>query len=167
MFEMKCRSYTQEECRELSALFADTLSRSESFRSAFPTREAQLAHAADFVEAYRKNGEIHTYYEDGRFRAAALWSLPGQAVPSPVWDMPLQEPCCKLYLLVSQEPGAGNALLHFARFRYEKQPLYVLCAEAWQKDYFTALGFREAGTNGFGTLLCLEGEIPSSCGCHS
>ena len=166
MFEMKCRKYTEEERRELAALFADTLCRSESFCRAFPEKEAQLAHATDFVEAYHENGEIHTYFEDGRFRAAALWSLPGQQVPSPVWDMALPEPCCKLYLLVSQEPGAGNALLHFARFRYEKQPLYVLCAEAWQKDYFTALSFKEMGENAFGTMLCLECEIPSACGGH-
>jgi hypothetical protein len=152
MFEMKCRKYNEAELEEITQLFAESLAADTAFAAAFPNKKSQSEHARSFVNEYARTGEIHTVYENGAFTAAALWSLPYQHVPSPVYDFDCSEPCCKLYLIASREKGMGDALMHFALFRYSV-PLLLVCAADWQAGYFSRYGFKPSGKTGFGTIM--------------
>ncbi len=137
----------------VAALFYKKLSEDPVFRAAFPDPVAGRAHCREFVAAYAREGEIHRVMEDGSLAAAALWSLPGQAVPSPTWNFPPDEPCCKLYLMASRRPGAGSALLDYACKHFSDLPFVTLCGTVRQANYFRRKGFEEIGRNGFGTIL--------------
>ena len=141
------------ELAAVAALFYKKLSADPVFRAAFPDPAAGRAHCRAFVDAYGREGEIHRFMEDGSLSAAALWSLPGQAVPSPTWDFSPEEPCCKLYLIASRRPGAGSALLAFAAARFAGSRFVTLCGTARQAAYFRRRGFQDAGRTGFGTVL--------------
>lgn len=156
MFTMTCRRYTPVELSELNRLFAGALSRDPAFAAAFPRPEDQQAHAGEFVAHYAQKGEIHTFYEDGGFQAAALWSLPGALPPSPLWSQGVAEPCCKLYLLASRQKGCGDALLRFAFLRYGDTPTALICASGWQKDYFARYGYHAADAAPGGMLRMLR-----------
>ncbi len=147
---------TSAELSAAAALFYKKLSEDPVFRAVFPDPAAGRAHCREFVTAYAQEGEIHRITEDGVLLAAALWSLPGQAVPSPTWDFLPEEPCCKLYLIASRRPGAGAALLQYARMRYAGKRLVTLCSAARQAAYFRRKGFQETGRTGFGVILSLE-----------
>ncbi len=141
----------------IAALFYKKLSEDAVFRAAFPDPAAGRAHCREFVDAYAREGEIHRYMEDGAVLAAALWSLPGQRVPSPTWDFEPEEPCCKLYLMASRRPGCGGALLEHANVRFAGVRAVTLCGTARQAAYFRRRGFRETGRTGFGTVLARGG----------
>ena len=141
------------ELTSVSALFYKLLSADAVFRAAFPDPSLGRAHCREFVAAYAREGEIHRVMNDGVLVAAALWSLPGQNVPSPVWDFTPEEPCCKLYLMASRLPGAGLALLDYAAARFAGQRLVTLCAQAKQAAYFRRQGFTDVGRTEHGVVL--------------
>ena len=147
------------ELSAVAALFYKKLSADPVFRAAFPDPAAGRAHCRAFADAYSREGEIHRVVEDGSLLAAALWSLPGQSVPSPTWDFDPEEPCCKLYLMASRRPGAGSALLEYAAARFAGTNFVTLCGTARQAAYFRRRGFQDAGRTGFGTVLWRD-----SCG---
>jgi len=149
---------SEEDLRAVSALFLEKLWEDPVFRSAFPTRETASEHCREFTEAYARRGEIHRLREDGQLLAAALWSLPGQSVPSPTWDFPVAEPCCKLYLLASRRPGAGSLLLAYGQGRFSGTPLVTFCLGDGQADYFLRRGFLGLDSPRSGTrLFCRNG----------
>ena len=117
MFQIESGAVSSAELKAVAALFYRQLSADPVFRAAFPDPALGRSHCRSFVDAYAQEGEIHRVYEDGSLVAAALWSLPGQSVPSPTWDFSPEEPCCKLYLMASRRPGAGSALLQYAAVR--------------------------------------------------
>ena len=153
------------EQKAVAALFYKKLSADPVFRAAFPDPAVGRAHCGEFVDAYTKEGEIHRITEDGILVSAALWSLPGQAVPSPTWDFSPEEPCCKLYLMASRRPGAGSALLDYAAGRFAGLNIVTLCGTARQAAYFRRRGFEERGKTAFGTVLIRESGVsfPESC----
>ena len=150
------------EAAGVAALFYDKLSADPVFRAAFPDPDSARAHCLEFTEAYLREGEIHRLVGDGMILSAALWSLPGQHVPSPAWDFICPEPCCKLYLLASRRPGAGAALLERSAARFAPFALLTLCSEGRQAAYFARRGFEEAGSNAFGILLRREASALAS-----
>ena len=156
MTEITTCPCSQAELTAVAALFYKRLSADPVFRAAFPDPAAGRAHCRAFVDAYSREGEIHRILEDGALAAAALWSLPGQSVPSPTWDFIPEEPCCKLYLMVSRRPGAGTALLEYAAARFSDMRCVTLCGTARQAAYFRRRGFQDAGRTGFGTVLLLD-----------
>ena len=156
MLDILCGVCSSSELSAVAALFYRKLSADPVFRAAFPDPSLGRAHCREFVEAYGREGEIHRASEDGGLAAAALWSLPGQSVPSPTWDFPPEEPCCKLYLMASRRPGAGSALLDFAAARFAGQRLVTLCGTARQAAYFRRRGFVALKRTGFGTVLLRE-----------
>jgi hypothetical protein len=81
MLEIKCRKYSRTELEEIARLFAEALSSDGAFAAAFPGGRARLEHARGFVGEYSKTGELHTAFEGGVFKAAALWTLPYRAFP--------------------------------------------------------------------------------------
>ena len=93
MAEIMNGSCSPSELKSVAALFYKKLSADPVFRAAFPDPAVGRAHCHEFVSAYAREGEIHRVTEDGALAAAALWSLPGQAVPSPTWDFEPEEPC--------------------------------------------------------------------------
>lgn len=153
MLKIDNGSCSPSELKAVAALFYKKLSADPVFRAAFPDPAVGRAHCEEFVDAYAREGEIHRATEDGMLAAAALWSLPGQAVPSPTWDFSPEEPCCKLYLMASRLPGAGSALLDFAAARFAGQRLVTLCAQAKQAAYFRRRGFTDVGRTDHGTVL--------------
>lgn len=156
MFQMKSGAVSPAELKTVAALFYKQLSADPVFRAAFPDPALGRSHCRSFVDAYGQEGEIHRVYEDGSLVAAALWSLPGRSVPSPTWDFRPEEPCCKLYLMVSRHPGAGSALLSYAEARFGDSRLVTLCGTARQAAYFRRRGFTESGRTSFGTILIRE-----------
>jgi hypothetical protein len=156
MLKIENGSCGLSELQAVAALFYKKLSADPVFRAAFPDPAVGRAHCREFTAAYAQAGEIHRATEDGNLAAAALWSLPGQAVPSPTWDFQPEEPCCKLYLMVSRRPGAGSALLDYAAGRFAGLPFVTLCGTARQAAYFRRRGFEERGKTAFGTMLIRE-----------
>ena len=154
--EIHTEPCTAAELTAVSTLFYKMLSADAVFHAAFPDPSLGRAHCREFVAAYAREGEIHRAMNDGVLAAAALWSLPGQTVPSPTWDFQLEEPCCKLYLMASRLPGAGSALLNYAAARFAELRLVTLCAQAKQAAYFRRRGFTEVNRTGYGTVLQLE-----------
>ena len=158
MTEFLTGSCSAAELSAIAALFHKKLSSDPIFRAAFPDPAAARAHCRSFVDAYSREGEIHRFLEDGTLLAAALWSLPGQAVPSPTWDFSPEEPCCKLYLIASRWPGAGKALLEHAAGRFSGMRFVTLCGTARQAAYFRRRGFRDIGRTGFGSVLLFDND---------
>ena len=165
MAEFMTDACVASELAKVAALFHKKLSSDPVFRAAFPDPAAARAHCRSFVDAYSLEGEIHRLTEDGVLQAAALWSLPGQDVPSPTWDFSPEEPCCKLYLIASRQPGAGKALLEHAAARFAGTPFVTLCATARQAAYFRRRGFADVGRTGFGAVLRLENDAPAKRNC--
>ena len=161
MLKIENGSCSASELKAVAALFYKKLSADPVFRAAFPDPAVGRAHCAEFVDAYAKKGEIHRVMEDGMLAAAALWSLPGQAVPSPTWDFSPEEPCCKLYLMASRRPGAGSMLLDYAARRFSGLDIVTLCGTARQSAYFRRRGFAERGKTAFGTVLIRECSVSS------
>ena len=159
MLEILNGSCSPSELKSVAALFYKKLSADPVFRAAFPDPAVGRAHCHEFVSAYAREGEIHRATEDGALAAAALWSLPGQAVPSPTWDFAPEEPCCKLYLMASRQPGAGSALLDYAASRFAGYRLVTLCGTARQASYFRRKGFEDIGKTAFGTILGRENSL--------
>jgi hypothetical protein len=157
MAEILSAPCTDAELSAAAALFYKKFAEDPVFRAVFPDPAAGRAHCREFVAAYAHEGEIQRITEDGMLLAAALWSLPGQTVPSPTWDFLPEEPCCKLYLIASRRPGAGAALLDYARLRFAGKRLVTLCGAARQAAYFRRRGYQETGRTGFGTILTWEG----------
>ena len=149
--------YTDGQLKEAASLFYRGLSADPVFSAAFPDPEAGRRHCGEFVDAYARRGEIHLLTAPEGL-AAALWSLPGERVPSPTWETEVPEPSCKLYLMVSEVPGGGKRLLRFARTRFGTLPLCTLCGAPWQRDYFLRRGFRQMRDTSFGPLLLLSPE---------
>ena len=165
MLKIESGSIGASEQKAVAALFYKKLSADPVFRAAFPDPAVGRAHCGEFVDAYAREGEIHRVMEDGMLAAAALWSVPGQAVPSPTWDFSPEEPCCKLYLMASRRPGAGSALLDYAAERFAGLDIVTLCGTARQSAYFRRRGFEERGKTAFGTVLIRESGVsfPESC----
>ena len=159
MSEIVTGPCSKSELAAVASLFYKKLSADPVFRAAFPDPAVGRAHCRAFTDAYSREGEIHRVTENGTLLAAALWSLPGQSVPSPTWDFCPEEPCCKLYLMASRRPGAGAALLAYAVERFGGTKVFTLCGTARQAAYFRRRGFREIGRTGFGTVLQLDGDL--------
>ena len=154
--EIRTDPCTPAELDAVSALFYRSFSADPVFRAAFPDPALGRAHCREFVAAYCREGEIHRAILDGALVAAALWSLPGQTVPSPTWDFDPPEPCCKLYLIASRHPGAGAALLDHAAARFAGQRLVTLCSQARQAAYFRRRGYAESQRAPSGIVLQMD-----------
>ena len=159
MLKIENGSCSPSELKAVAALFYKKLSADPVFRAAFPDPAVGRAHCWEFVDAYAREGEIHRVMENGVLAAAALWSLPEQAVPSPTWDFSPEEPCCKLYLMASRRPGAGSMLLDYAAGRFAGLDIVTLCGTARQSAYFRRRGFEERGKTAFGTVLIRESGV--------
>ena len=126
MLKIENGSCSASELKAVAALFYKKLSADPVFRAAFPDPAVGRAHCAEFVDAYAKKGEIHRVMEDGMLAAAALWSLPGQAVPSPTWDF-----------------SPGRALLQALPYGIPP-PRRGFCAAGLCRPTFFRAGYRDA-----------------------